>query len=173
MAATEGLTADEKRRFDVRILVVPFPERMWRGGAFGPKNRVREQFQREYLNSYLLSTFPKHVVHVSDVDEFLDPSSVATSLALDERNPQTTTTTAPCISRGRSPSSFVPTARGSGGSSSIGGSCAGSIGSLTANAPCQAGCTAGTFRGPWTLRTSSARCDRSRAPTSSRRWRLL
>ena len=39
----QGLTADEIRRFDVRILVVPFPERMWRGGISGPKNRVREQ----------------------------------------------------------------------------------------------------------------------------------
>ena len=96
--ATNGLSAAEKRQYNVTIVEVPFsPALRIRSGRLRRPNRERESAQREFLNTYLQKNFPKHVVYVSDVDEFLDKDAVRTSLALDERNPTRGLRTAPCV----------------------------------------------------------------------------
>jgi hypothetical protein len=96
--ATNGLSAAEKRQYNVTIVQVPFsPELRVGSGRKRLPNRVRESAQREFLNLYLQQNYPQHVVYVSDVDEFLDADAVRTSLALDDRNPTPSLRTAPCV----------------------------------------------------------------------------
>ena len=75
--ATEQLTAEEIEKFNVRIVQVPLQRAV---GKRMLKNKVREASQRKFLNQYLLTHFPKHVVYISDVDEFLDPDAVHNTL---------------------------------------------------------------------------------------------
>ena len=92
--ATLNLTAEEKRKYNVRIFVVPPAEEFANIGAKvlkvkgaysgGGHNRVpnwrRENYQRVSINEYLQASFPKHLLFFSDIDEFLDPEAMRTTL---------------------------------------------------------------------------------------------
>ena len=76
--ASNSLTEAEKRAYDVRIFVVPVLRSI--ASPTRSENWRRENHQRSSLNRYLADNFKKHLIFFSDLDEFLDPEAMRTTL---------------------------------------------------------------------------------------------
>ena len=85
---TNALSAEEKARYNVQLINVPFGDALLRKANCSLRRCVLalEDAQRRYVNSMLLVERLEHIragrrellVHLSDVDELLDPDLIPT-----------------------------------------------------------------------------------------------
>ena len=76
--ARDSLTAEEIALYGITLVNVPLHEIKRKRQLDGSAriNMAREQSQRKFINEWLSVNYPRHRVHMSDVDELVDPQSV-------------------------------------------------------------------------------------------------
>ena len=79
--ARESLTQEEIERYRITLITVPMPpdpkhRRTSTGMIKRRPDEPPDQTQRRFVNAVISSSFTKHMLYASDVDEILDPAAV-------------------------------------------------------------------------------------------------